>query len=274
VATVAAHLGLKCTIVPNSSISPSYLSSAPPTADSPSSRTLFPHTGNVQIASLLGADIRPVDTEVQAVLKELQDAGERPYLIPSGGSLLPRGGLGFAAWALELSAWEQEHYLHFDVILVACATGSTLAGMVAGFALAKQKGTKPAVPRSPARQPLPTERRVIGIEAFTKDSGTQLGIARSTAQLIGLQELDISEEDIVLDTRFNGGAYGKLDEKTEEAIRLMAESEGVVVDPIYTGKMVAAVVEMLRSGELDGRGNVLCVHTGGLPAVFGYPELR
>lgn len=139
--------------------------------------------------------------------------GGKPYYIPAGASDHPLGGLGYARWAFEVYAQEKEMDIFFDTIVVCAVTGSTFAGMIAGFKfLAK---TYPADVRL-------QKRKVIGVDASAKPKETRqqvLRIAKTTAEKIGLGEDGINEDDVVLDERYHAGTYGLPNKQTIEAIR-------------------------------------------------------
>ena len=170
----------------------------------------------------------------------------------------------------------------FNVIVVACNSGSTLGGMIAGFELLEQTTST-----STTYEHL-NSRRLIGVDTNARPKGELaaevLRIARATAERIGVEgaETAITEADVEIDMRWNGSAYGKVDVRTVEAMKMLASTEGVVTDPVYTGKALAGLVEMARRGELQseeldekkGRRNVLFVHTGGTSVLGVYPDVR
>ena len=196
--------------------------------------------------------------------KELATKGQKPYYIPAGASDHPLGGLGFARWAFEVEAQEREVGVFFDTVIVCAVTGSTMAGMVAGFRLAEKKlGSR--------------KRKVIGIDASATVKQTfeqVLRIARQTAGRIGLREEDITEEDIVLDERYHAGVYGVPDEQTMEAIRFGARTEAFITDPVYEGKSLAGMIDMIKKGEIPAGSNVLYAHLGGQLALNAYSALE
>lgn len=177
--------------------------------------------------------------------------------------------------AFEVIAQEKELGIIFDTILVSCASGSTLGGMVAGFRLA-EKTSRNAQPSQTASEPI--KRRLIGIQAMTqeKEEITQsvLEIAIKAGSLIGLEPGDITGEEFEIDGRFNAGQYGRLDQKTSDAIKELATLEGIVTDPVYTGKALAAMLHRVRSDEFTTSQRILFVHTGGQSALSAYPELK
>lgn len=165
----------------------------------------YEKVGNLQLSRLMGGDARldPSEfgiehkTTLAKLQKELEGAGQKPYYIPAGASDHPLGGLGFARWAFEVEAQEKALGVFFDTIIVCAVTGSTFAGMIAGFKLAQKNGSKP--------------RKIIGIDASAKVQQTfdqVLRIAKFTAAKIGLSEDDITEADVILDARYHAGTYG------------------------------------------------------------------
>ena len=129
----------------------------------------------------------------------------------------------------------------FDTVIVCSVTGSTQAGMVAGFAALEEAGGRP--------------RRVIGIDASAEPARTREQIARiahDTGQLIGVKR-ELTEADVELDERYHAGTYGIPDEATLDAMRLAARTEGMVTDPVYEGKSMAGLVDLCRGGDRAGR---------------------
>jgi 1-aminocyclopropane-1-carboxylate deaminase len=164
---------------------------------------------------------------------------------------------------------EEEMGVKWDAVVVATASGSTLGGMVAGFKLiSREKGESSAK----------AKRRLIGIQAtscsLSETSRVVLQSARNTAKLIGLSEEDVSEDDYELVGGYNGGLYGYLDDGTREAVKLLAETEGILTDPVYTGKAMAGLIGLVRDGGFGTVENVLFVHTGGTPALSAYPSMQ
>lgn len=232
----------------------------------------YSSVGNIQLSRLMGADshIEPATTfgiEHKPTLAnletELKSKGQKPYYIPAGASDHPLGGLGFARWALEVEAQERATGIFYDTIIVCAVTGSTFAGIVAGFKLAQLKlGSK--------------KRRVIGIDASATVKQTfdqVLRIAKFTGVKIGLEESDITEADIELDDRYHAGVYGKADAQTLDAIKFGAQTEAFITDPVYEGKSLAGMMDLIRKGEIPEGSNVLYAHLGGQLALNAYPEI-
>ncbi len=251
VAAVAAHAGLKCVLVQEHWV------------DWPD--VTYDRVGNILLSRLMGADVRlhPAGFGIgfkeswEEALADVEAAGGRPYAIPAGASDHPLGGHGFAGWAYEVERQEAELGVFFDTIVVCSVTGSTQAGMIAGFA-------------GQARR-----RRVIGIDASATPAETReqvARIARRTATAIGLGR-DLREDEIVLDDRYHAGVYGIPDERTLEAMRLSARLEGMITDPVYEGKSMAGLVDLVSRGEIERDANVLYAHLGGQPALSAYASL-
>ncbi|GAA2091882.1 1-aminocyclopropane-1-carboxylate deaminase [Actinomadura alba] len=251
VAATAARLGLKCVLVQESWVD--------------WSDPVYDQVGNILLSRLLGAEVRLVEAGFgigikeswERALQDVEEAGGRPYAIPAGASDHPLGGLGFAGWAREVAEQERELGVFFDTVVVCSVTGSTQAGMIAGFALDGRP------------------RRVIGIDASAKPRETweQIArIARDTAARIGLGR-DLADDEIVLDERFHAGTYGVPDEGTLDAMRLVAGLEGMITDPVYEGKSMAGLIGLVAGGEIEPGSNVLYAHLGGQPALDGYRTL-
>jgi 1-aminocyclopropane-1-carboxylate deaminase len=231
---------------------------------------VYEKAGNIQLSRLMNADTRldpsSFGIEHKPTLKKLQEdleaAGQKPYYIPAGASDHPLGGLGFARWAFEVEQQEKDLGVFFDVVLVCAVTGSTMAGMVAGFKLAEKQGSRP--------------RKVVGIDASAKVQQTAdqvLRIAKATAVKIGLTEDDITADDIVLDGRYHGGVYGIPDAQTVEAIRFGAATEAFITDPVYEGKSLAGLMDMVKKGEFKPGCKVLYAHLGGQLALNAYTSM-
>jgi len=230
---------------------------------------VYDKVGNILISRLAGADVRLVRATFgigfkdswEHVLREIEASGGRPYAIPAGASDHPLGGLGFANWAYELAEQERQLGVFFDTILVCSVTGSTQAGMVAGFAALAGAGSRP--------------RRILGIDASAKPAQTRdqiSRIARQTAKLIGVQR-ELTDDDIQLDERYHAGTYGIPDDPTLDAMRLAARTEGMITDPVYEGKSMAALIDLVSRREIPPDATVLYAHLGGQPAINAYSAL-
>ena len=223
----------------------------------------YDKVGNIQLTRILGGDIRVnpagfdigIRDSLKQALESVEEAGGKPYAIPAGASDHPLGGLGFANWAVEVAAQEAEHDIFFDTVIVCTVTGSSHAGMIAGFALEDRD-----------------DRRVIGIDASatldqTIDQVTR--IATDTADKIGLGR-PLRSDEVTVVAGYEGPAYGVPDQQTIDAIHLAARSEGMLTDPVYEGKSMAGLIGMIRSGQIPAGAKVLYCHLGGQPALPAY----
>lgn len=255
VAAVAARVGLRCVLVQESWV------------DWPDA--VYDKVGNILLSRLAGADVRLVKAGFgigfkeswEQALRDIEEQGGRPYAIPAGGSDHPLGGHGFAGWADEVAEQEAALGVFFDTVVVCSVTGSTQAGMVAGFALAEENGARP--------------RRVLGIDASAKPTETReavLRIAQRTARALGLRR-ELTPDDVELDERFHAGTYGIPDRVTLDAMELAARTEGMITDPVYEGKSMAAVIDLVGRQEIAADATVLFAHLGGQPALNGYSAL-
>jgi len=193
----------------------------------------------------------------QQAIDEVEAGGGKPYAIPAGASDHRLGGLGFANWAYEVEQQERELGVFFDTIIVCTVTGSTHAGMIAGF----------------AGQERP--RRVIGIDASATIEKTRAQverIARSTAELIGLGR-ELRDDEITILEGWAGDLYGIPVASTLDAIRLGGSLEGMITDPVYEGKSLAGLVDLVSSRDIPATSNVLYAHLGGQPALNAYSGL-
>ncbi|GAA5164111.1 1-aminocyclopropane-1-carboxylate deaminase [Pseudonocardia eucalypti] len=251
VAAVAARLGLRAVLVQES-----WVDWPDPVNDK---------VGNILLSRVMGADVRLVDAGFgigvkdswQRALDEVRAGGGKPYPIPAGASDHRLGGLGFANWAREVAEQEERLGVFFDTVVVCSVTGSTQAGMIAGF----------------AGQDRP--RRVIGIDGSAKleETTAQVAkIAQNTAELIGLGR-ELRDEEIVVLPGWAGDRYGIPVESTLDAIRLCGSLEGVILDPVYEGKSMAGLVDLVRGGEIGKGSTVLYAHLGGQPALNAYHSL-
>ena len=251
VAAVAARLGLKAALVQERWVD------WPDVAND--------RVGNIQLSRIMGAEVRldPAgfgigfkDSWNQA-LDDVRARGGKPYGIPAGASDHRLGGLGFANWAYEVEQQEAELGVFFDTIIVCSVTGSTHAGMIAGFA-------------GQARS-----RRVIGIDASAKIDETREQverIARNTAELIGLGR-ELRDDEITVLEGWAGDHYGIPVQSTLDAIRLTGRLEGVIIDPVYEGKSMAGLIDLVKNGDIPKDSTVLYAHLGGQPALSAYSSL-
>ncbi|HCU77434.1 MAG TPA: 1-aminocyclopropane-1-carboxylate deaminase, partial [Microbacterium sp.] len=255
VAAVAAHLGLKARLVQEK-----WVPWEDPTNDK---------VGNILLSRMMGADSRLDDAGFdigirdswKTALQEVEDAGGVPYPIPAGASEHPLGGLGFANWAFEVAEQEKQLGVFFDTIIVCTVTGSTHAGMIAGFAaLEELTGVR---------------RRIIGIDASATIEKTReqvARIARNTASLIELG-CDLRDDEIQVLEGWAGDLYGIPVDSTMAAMALGAQLEAMITDPVYEGKSLAGLIDLVRSRDIPQDSTVLYAHLGGQPAINAYWRL-
>lgn len=248
VAAVAAKIGMKCLLVQESWV--------------PHEDVVYDRVGNILLSRILGAEVRLVDEGFdigiryswEEALHDVKARGGRPYAIPAGASVHKYGGLGYVGFAEEVRAQEKQLGLAFDYIVVCTVTGSTHAGMIVGFA-------------EDGRQ-----RNVVGIDASATPAKTKaqvLSIAQRTAILVELGT-ELVEADVVLLEDYAYPRYGIPSEETKEAIRLCARLEGMITDPVYEGKSMQGMIDLVQKGFFPEGSRVLYAHLGGAPAINGY----
>ncbi|ALA17196.1 MULTISPECIES: 1-aminocyclopropane-1-carboxylate deaminase [unclassified Chelatococcus] len=247
VAATAAKIGMKCRLVQESWV--------------PHDDAVYDRVGNILLSRVMGAEVELVDEGFdigireswERALEDVRARGGKPYPIPAGASVHKYGGLGYVGFAEEVRAQEAALGFSFDFIVVCTVTGSTHAGMVVGFA-------------KDGRQ-----RRVIGIDGSGTPEKTRaqvLDIAQKTSALVGGK--DITEEDIVLKEDYAYPAYGVPSRETLDAIRLSARLEGMMTDPVYEGKSMQGMIDLVARGFFPAGSKVLYAHLGGVPAINGY----
>lgn len=237
-AAAAATLGLRCVLV---------LAGEPQ-----------PPTGNILLNQLMGAEMvwagnEMRDAAMQSTFERQQAAGFAPYLIPYGGSS-PIGAVAYADAVEELAGQLQAESLPpFDRIVFASSSGGTHAGLAVGA------------------QALGWATQVLGIsidKPLVELTGeTVATLATATAALVGL-DFTFSVENIFANADFLGGGYGVMGRPEAEAIQLFARTEGILLDPVYTGRAAAGLIALIRRGDIGPDERVLFWHTGGLPALF------
>lgn len=248
VAATAAKIGMKCVVVQESWV--------------PHEDAVYDRVGNILLTRLMGADSRIVpdgfDIGIrkswEEAIQSVKDAGGKPYGIPAGASVHKYGGLGYVAFAEEVRKQEAELGFKFDYIVVCVVTGSTQAGMIVGFA-ADGRGD-----------------RVIGIDASGTPEQTRTQVRQivdRTAELVELGR-EVRDDEIVILEDYAYPAYGVPSAETNEAIRLAARTEAMITDPVYEGKSMQGMIDLVKKGWFPEGSKVLYAHLGGAPAINGY----
>jgi 1-aminocyclopropane-1-carboxylate deaminase len=228
----------------------------------PHEDAVYDRVGNIMLSRIMGADVRLVDESFdigirksyERAIEEVKAKGGKPYAIPAGASVHKYGGLGYVGFAEEVRQQEKALGFAFDYIIVCTVTGSTHAGMLVGFA---KDGRA---------------RRVIGIDASATPRQTKaqvLEIARNTAKLVELDQ-DITEADVVLLEEYAHPCYGVPSGETKNAIRLCTRLEGMITDPVYEGKSMQALIDLVGKAYFPDGSRILYAHLGGAPALNGY----
>jgi 1-aminocyclopropane-1-carboxylate deaminase len=248
VAATAAKIGMKCRLVQESWV--------------PHDDAVYDRVGNILMTRLMGADSRIVDdgfdigirSSWEEAMQSVRDEGGIPYGIPAGASVHKYGCLGYVAFAEEVREQEEELGFTFDYIVVCVVTGSTQGGMIVGF---KTDGRS---------------NKVIGIDASGTVDQTRAQvkeIAIKTAKLIELGH-EITDEDIHINPDYAYPAYGVPSKETNDAIRLAAQTEAMITDPVYEGKSMQGMIDLIKKGFFPDDSKILYVHLGGAPALNGY----
>jgi len=237
-AAACARLGLRCELLLTRSV--------------PRSDELYETSGNVLLDELLGARVRIVD-DADQIARALEEIGPA-YQIPTGGSD-EIGALGYVRAAAELAEQAARLSVRFDRIVVAASTAGTAAGLCVGAALAG------------------LEARLEAIAVYEPADRTRERIEELVAATSRLLGADPPAGGREVHGDWLGPGYGIPTEEMVEAVRLLARTEGIVLDPVYTGKAAAGLLGLIRSGRLSGDENVLFWHTGGLPGLFVHPDV-
>lgn len=227
----------------------------------------YERVGNILFSRLFGAHVNiaggvgrvgTAEPEFTEIMERAKAEGRNPYAIPAGGSDHPLGGIGYALCAQEIAAQAQEHGVHFDAIVHATSSGSTQAGLLAGLTA------------------LAVSTPVIGIEVDDEPAYLMKlvpRLARQTLELLGLDGSLISDNAIHIRTGYQGTGYGLPTEATVEAIRTAATLEGLLLDPVYEGKAMQGLIDMVRRGEFKRNSRILYINLGGIPALHAYASI-
>ena len=248
VAAVAAKIGMKCRLVQESWV--------------PHEDAVYDRVGNILMTRLMGADSRIVEDGFdigirqswEDAMQSVRDEGGKPYGIPAGASVHKFGGLGYVGFAEEVRAQEAELGFKFDYIIVCVVTGSTQGGMVVGFAADDRAD------------------RVIGIDGSGTPEQTWAqvrDIVTNTAELVELGR-EVRDDEIVINPDYAYPAYGMPSPETNDAIRFAAQTEAMITDPVYEGKSMQGMMDLVKKDFFPDGSKVLYAHLGGAPALNGY----
>jgi L-cysteate sulfo-lyase len=246
-AAAAAKVGLDCHVL---------LENRTGRTDTP-----YLENGNVLMDKLHGATVEhhPGGADMNQLMENaaerFKDRGASAYIIPGGGSN-EVGALGYVAAALELVYQANERNLRIDRIVHATGSAGTQAGLVTGLC-----GIRSAIP-------------VLGIgvrHPKSKQEEIVYNLAANTCDFLGIGEA-VSRGDVVANTDYVGEGYGVPAPDTLDAIDRLAKLEGILLDPVYSGKGMAGLIDLIQKGEFSQDENVVFLHTGGSAALFGYPE--
>jgi D-cysteine desulfhydrase family pyridoxal phosphate-dependent enzyme len=213
-------------------------------------------TANLLLDRLLGAEIhwaedRDPETVLAQLFEQAQDEDRHPYLVPYGGSN-PLGATAYAAAMGEMI----EQRIEFDRIIFATSSGGTQAGMIVGAELFKFSGII---------QGISVDLSAIDLRAHIS------ALAMETAEFLG-HRLKIQPDEIVVEDGYLGGGYAVMSDVEKEAIILFARQEGILLDPVYTGRAAGGMIDLIKQGKLPPDERILFWHTGGTPALFAYGD--
>lgn len=246
---IAAKLGLECHVLLEDRTG--YEDSA------------YVYNGNVLLDQLHGSTIskRPADTdmntEMENLAQQLRDDGKKPYIIPGGGSN-EIGALGYVNAAVELTTQANNRSLRIDHLVHATGSSGTQAGLVLGM-----EGMNSGIPVYG-----------VGVRApKQKQEEMVFGLAQRTADFMGLNPDIVKRERVVANSDYVGDGYGLPTNAMVEAVKMMAQYEGILLDPVYSGKGFSGLLDLIRKGHFKKGENVVFLHTGGSISLFGYPDV-
>ena len=221
----------------------------------------YKQSGNVFLDHLFGANVseRPGGTDMAAAMNEVAEAlrakGRKPYIIPGGGSN-PIGALGYVVCALELIDQFNNQGLNVDCVVHATGSAGTQAGLLAGF-----EGTRSQIP-------------VLGIGVRAPREAQETSVFNLACKTADLLEVSgsVKREAVVANCDYVGGGYGVPTPGMVEAVTMLARLEGILLDPVYSGKGMAGLIDLCRKGHFKKGQNVVFLHTGGAVALYGYMD--
>ncbi|MFT6915257.1 MAG: L-cysteate sulfo-lyase [Motiliproteus sp.] len=219
----------------------------------------YNYNGNVLLDQLFGAELSkyPAGTDMNQAMEEvavqLRAAGKKPYIIPGGGSN-PIGALGYVNAALELLTQANDRSLKIDRVIHATGSAGTQAGLITGLVASNS-----LIPVLGIGVRIPREAQETNV----------FRLAEKTAEHLGIPGV-VKREDVVANCDYVGDGYGIPTESGIEAIKLFAEQEAILLDPVYSAKGAAGFIDLIRKGHFDKDDNIVFLHTGGSQALFGY----
>ncbi|MDH3762491.1 MAG: D-cysteine desulfhydrase [Gammaproteobacteria bacterium] len=223
----------------------------------------YAYNGNVLLDQLHGASIsvRPGDSDMNAEMEQLamqlRDDGKNPYIIPGGGSN-EIGALGYVNAAFELTHQANERSLHIDHLVHATGSAGTQAGLVLGM-----EAMNSGIP-------------VYGVSVRAekqKQEENVYGLVQRTAAYMGYSPNLVEREKVVANSDYVGPGYGLPTDAMVEAVKMLAQYEGILLDPVYSGKGFSGLIDLVRKGHFKKGENVVFLHTGGSVSLFAYPGI-
>jgi L-cysteate sulfo-lyase len=222
----------------------------------------YTHNGNVLLDQLHGATIslRPaasdMNAEMELLAQQLRDDGKKPYIIPGGGSN-EIGALGYVNAAFEMTHQANESLLRIDHLVHATGSAGTQAGLVVGM-----QAMNSGIP-------------VYGVSVRApkaKQEENVYGLAQRTLDFMGLAQSLVPRDSVVANSDYVGDGYGLPTDSMVEAVKMLATYEGILLDPVYSGKGFAGLIDLIRKGHFKKDENVVFLHTGGSVSLFAYPN--
>ena len=247
-AAAAAKAGLSCELVLVNKV--------------PRSNPDYQNNGNLLLNKIFGAKMHllskqdNVEQFIQDLKDKLKTSGKTPYFVPLGGSNA-LGSLGYVKCAGEIVEYSQTNKCQFNYVTVVNGSAGTHAGLIAGFKAHSYSTT------------------TIGYTVVRSVAETLPYTLELVNQCLHLfaSNLSVSSADIILDDKYVGEGYGLPTAAMKEAMYLMGQTEGLILDPVYTGKAFAGVIADIRNGKFTNKDNILFIMTGGAPGVHAYQDV-
>ena len=221
----------------------------------------YKNSGNVLLDRMFGAALHEYpggtdfNAEMNAMADGLRDSGKTPYIVP-GGASNKVGALGYANCALELINQATERGIVIDRIITATGSAGTQGGLIAGLKALNSN--------------VPLLGICVSIDAKAQEEKV-FALAQETAAYLGAPGV-VKREDVVANSDYVGPGYGERTDEMNEAVMLLARLEGLLFDPVYSGKALAGLIDLVRKGEFRDDENIVFLHTGGSAALFAYAD--